>query len=276
MTIRAALLAFASVFAVHADTLILKDGTHVTGKWWSLDASKLHFLVNNQLQHYDRSQISAVTFGDATLPPPPAPAPTEQPPAAQPSPSKSTASQASGPPTLARAPESAPRQAPSLARPSERTPAQTPAPAAGRSVSEPEQIGAVYFRSGAREFIPLEKNQAVERKRGSNTYYEMPSAQSPIRVKSASELVFVVRLPKGIDPSSYSLFPLVVANGARRTESQPGRRGGIVTWPFAIEMIDETGYNTFAFKVKDLPGGEYSFSPSSSNDGYCFGLDGGQ
>ena len=52
------------------NSLILKDGTHVTGRWWSIDATDMHFLVNNQLQHYPRPDVSAVTFGDATLPPP--------------------------------------------------------------------------------------------------------------------------------------------------------------------------------------------------------------
>jgi len=60
---------------------------HVTGRWWSLDATDMHFLVNNQLQHYPRrADVSAVTFGNATLPPLPArstaqPAVSAQPPA---------------------------------------------------------------------------------------------------------------------------------------------------------------------------------------------------
>src|SRR5580698_2031863 len=54
------------------NSLILNDGTHVTGRWWSIDATMMHFLVNSQLQHYPRPDVSAVTFGNATLPPPPA------------------------------------------------------------------------------------------------------------------------------------------------------------------------------------------------------------
>src|SRR5271157_2400116 len=68
------------------NSLILNDGTHVAGRWWSIDPGQLHFLVNNQLQHYPRPGVSGVTFGTATLPPPPArsapPSPTSaQPPA---------------------------------------------------------------------------------------------------------------------------------------------------------------------------------------------------
>ena len=85
--------------------------------------------------------------------------------------------------------------------------------------------------------------------------------------------MFVLRLPKGVDPASYSLFPLATVNGSRRTRSQPGRRGGLMTWPVDIEKNDESSLITYALTVRDLPTGEYSFSPSSSNDGYCFGVD---
>jgi hypothetical protein len=46
-----------------------------------------------------------------------------------------------------------------------------------------------------------------------------------------------------------------------------------VTWPVDIEKNDESSLITYALTVRDLPTGEYSFSPSSSNDGYCFGVD---
>jgi hypothetical protein len=140
-----------------------------------------------------------------------------------------------------------------------------------RGLSQREEIGAVYFSNG-RDLTPLERNQAVARGRGTQ-YWEMPAPQSRVRLKEASALVFVVRLPKGVGADSYSLFPLLTVNGTRRTRPQPGRRGGLVTWPFDIEKNDESGYITYTFTVRDLPTGEYSFSPSTSNDGYCFGVD---
>jgi len=130
----------------------------------------------------------------------------------------------------------------------------------------------VYFWNG-RVLIPLERNQAAERRSGSAQYWEMPAPQSRVRLNEASILVFVLRLPKGVDPASYSLFPLVAVNGSRRTQPQPGRQGGLVTWPFKIEINDQSSLITYALTVRDLPTGEYSFSPSSSNDGYCFGVD---
>jgi hypothetical protein len=131
----------------------------------------------------------------------------------------------------------------------------------------------VYLWNGGKSLSPLDRTQALERGRGSAQYWEMPGPQSRFRVKEAPNLVFVVRLPKGVNPAGYSLFPLSVVDGTRRTRSQPGRQGGLVTWPFKIEINDESSYMTYAFTVRDLPTGEYSFSPSSSNDGYCFGVD---
>jgi hypothetical protein len=234
--------------AAQADTLILKDGTHVTGRWWSVDASHVHILVNNQLQHYPRPDVSAVTFGGATLPPPSTP-----PSATSPQPPTSAAQ---------------PAPAPTLTRPS----GSAPPPAPSRGLSQPEEIGMVYFWNG-RILTPLEHSQAVERKKGSTQYFEMPAPQSSVRLKEASSLVFIVRLPKEVDPASYSLFVLATVDGSRRTQSRPGRRGVLATWPVDIEKNDESSLVTYALTVRDLPTGEYSFSPSSSNDGYCFGVD---
>ena len=129
----------------------------------------------------------------------------------------------------------------------------------------------VYFWNG-KVLTPLERNQAVERRKGSTQYFEMAGPQSRVRLNEASSLVFILRLPKGVDPASYSLFPLATVDGGRRTQSQRGRRGGLMTWPVDIEKNDESSLITYALTVRDLPTGEYSFSPSSSDDGYCFGV----
>ena len=230
---RAALLLLALAACGPADTLFLKNGTKVTGRWWSADASNVHFLVDNQLQHYRREDVTAVTFGNNTPVPPLGPSYT--------------------PP--APAPESRNVNLP---------------PAPTRRPAEPEQAGVVYFRGASGELTPLERNQAAERRRGSAQYWEMPSARSPVRLKTAPQMQFVLRVPEGIDPESYSLYPMAAANGARRTESQPGRKGGPVTLPVDIAKVSGS---TYTLTVKDLAAGEYSFSPSGSNEAYCFGVD---
>jgi hypothetical protein len=119
--------------AAQADTLILKDGTHVTGRWWSIDAGHVHILVNNQLPHYPRPGVSAVTFGNATLPPPP--------------PARSTPPSA----TSAQPPASAaqPARAPTLARPSGSAPPSARPRAVSRNRRKP---GRSTF--GTAEFLP--------------------------------------------------------------------------------------------------------------------------
>ena len=140
MTTRASVLLFCLALTAQADTLILKDGTHVTGRWWSIDASHVHFLVDNQLQHYPRPAVSAVTFGDATLPPL-SPAPSTPPPAISAQPPASAAQ---------------PARAPTLMRPSGSAPPSAPP----RGLSQPEEIGMVYSWNG-KVLTPLERNQAV-------------------------------------------------------------------------------------------------------------------
>lgn len=247
------------------NNLILKDGTHILGRWWSIDATDLHFLVNNQLQHYPRSGVTGVTFGNATLPPPPAP--STLPPATAAQPPASAAQQARAP-TLARSSAGPPPKPPTLMRPSP----GAPPPASPRDLSQPEEIGMVYSWNG-KVLTPLEHNQAVEHKKGSTEYWEMPARQSSVRLSEAPTLVFILRLPKGVDPAGYSLFLLETVDGSRRTRSRPGRGGGLVTWPVDIEINDDSSLITYALRVKDLPTGEYSFSPSGSNDSYCFGVD---
>jgi hypothetical protein len=246
-----------------SNNLILNDGTHVAGRLWSIDATNVHFLVNNQFQHYPRQDVLQVILSEAT---PPAPPERSTPPAASAQPPAS-ALQPVPAPALARS-SAPPAQPPSLTRPSGSAPPSAPA----RAVSQPEQIGMVYFWNGT-VLTPLEVSQAVERKSGSTPYWEMPAAQSPVRLNEASSLVFILRLPRGVDPSSYSLFPLVSANGSRRTQSQPGRQGVLATGPVDIKKNDESSLITYALTLRDLPAGEYAFSPSSSNNAYCFGVD---
>ena len=130
----------------------------------------------------------------------------------------------------------------------------------------------VYFWNG-KGLIPLERNQAAERKKVSAQYFEMPGPKSPVRLPETTSLMFILRLPEGVDPASYSLFSLATVDGGRRTRPQPGRRGVLMTWPVDIEKNDESSLITYNLTVRDLPTGEWSFSPSSSNDGYCFGVD---
>lgn len=241
-------------------SLILKDGTHVSGRWWSIDATDVHFLVNNQLEHYPRHDVLGVTFGNATLPAPPDSVRSAQTPA--------TPAPTAHAPATPRAPSDVPPAPPTLTKPSSAAPRSTPS----RIVSQPDEIGMVYFWNGT-GLVPLEVNRAAPHKSGSAEYWEMAGPQSRVRVNEVDRLVFIVSLPEGVDPASYSLFSLVTVNGSRRTRVQTGRGAGLVTWPVDIQINNRSSLIVYALTVRDLPAGEYSFSPSNTNDGYCFGVD---
>jgi hypothetical protein len=249
------------------NSLILKDGTKVAGRWWSVDAADVHFLVDNQLQHYALSGVLGVTFGNAALPPPPARS-TTPPATSAPPPPPANPVQPAPAPKLARSSSSPPPQPSTPTRPAGNAPSSAPS----RGLSQPDEIGMVYSWDG-KVVTPLEHNRAVEHKSGANPYWEIPAPQSKMRLSEAATLVFVVCLPQGVDPASYSLFPLDTVNGGRRTRSQSGHRGGLMTWPVDIVKNSDASIVTYVLTVRDLPTGEYSFSPSTSNDGYCFGID---
>jgi hypothetical protein len=46
-----------------ADTLILRSGERVSGRWWATDAKMVSFLVDGHLESYPRSDVSEVIFG---------------------------------------------------------------------------------------------------------------------------------------------------------------------------------------------------------------------
>ena len=60
---RIIILLFLLCASACADTLILRNGTRVTGRWWAADANVINFLVNGKLERFARSEVSEVVFG---------------------------------------------------------------------------------------------------------------------------------------------------------------------------------------------------------------------
>jgi hypothetical protein len=84
--IRAMVLLLALTVSGQADTLTFRNGAMVTGTWLGIDGGQIKFEVNDQLQVYPRSDVSAVTFGEPApqnplppIPPPPPPPPDVSP-----------------------------------------------------------------------------------------------------------------------------------------------------------------------------------------------------
>ena len=61
---RSAILLIVLTVAGHADTLILRNGMRVKGRWWATDATLISFLVNDHLERYSRSEVLEVVFGN--------------------------------------------------------------------------------------------------------------------------------------------------------------------------------------------------------------------
>jgi hypothetical protein len=64
---------FVVALPARPDTLVLRNGSSVTGAWAGVTASEISFLVDSLPQKYVRSDVLSVSFGPAT----PAPAPTK-------------------------------------------------------------------------------------------------------------------------------------------------------------------------------------------------------
>jgi hypothetical protein len=237
MRVRTTVLLLVLGLSAHADTLILRNGTRVTGRWWATDANVVNFLVNDRLVGYSRSEVIEVVFGSE--------------PAALPAPMPATPAPATAPP-----------------------PAASTRPAAP-IVSEPDQIGAIYFQQDSGNLRLLERTVGVPHRvsrNGASQYWDMEGPRSPFRLKSGPKLLFVVKMPYGIAPGAFSLYPLETKGSTRRTKAGPGNSLAM-TIPLSIRRV--TGDIYILAPSEQLAPGEYSFSPAKSNDAYCFGIDPG-
>ena len=66
MIVRSSVVLLLLGLTAQADTLILRNGTRVSGRWWATDAKVVSFLVNDHLEFYARPEVSEVVFGERT------------------------------------------------------------------------------------------------------------------------------------------------------------------------------------------------------------------
>jgi hypothetical protein len=102
-------------------------------------------------------------------------------------------------------------------------------------------------------------------------YWEMEGARSPVRIAKGQRVLFVVRLANGIDPASFSLYPLDTVKNMRRMKLAPNDQSGLVTVVTTVTKFGESSYGLSA--GGSFPPGEYAFSPTGLKDAYCFGVD---
>jgi hypothetical protein len=163
--------------------------------------------------------------------------------------------------------------APSAAAP-EPVPVSAARPTA-QAVVVPEQVGVVYFQDGQGNLVALEQIVAAGHRvsagiaaRRPGEYWDMPGAHSSFRLRADTALNFAVELPAGISPATLKLYPLESKGGTRRTRIAAGSPAAI---PVSVRRL---AGNVYVYsEVGGLPPGEYAFSPSNSNDSFCFGID---
>ena len=145
-------------------------------------------------------------------------------------------------------------------------------PEAPRIDLGPDIVGAPFLR-GSSGYIPLEREIGMMSRGGGMygmgaTVYRIQGPRSPVRVRQGDRLVFVVRLNRGDDPRQFQLYRLESKMGYRQT--QPTMGGMPPGLPVTINQIGESVYE---IAPALLYPGEYSVSPTNSNESYCFGVD---
>ena len=132
-------------------------------------------------------------------------------------------------------------------------------------------LGVAYIKDASGALTPLEKTFGTQQGTGRG-YSEIAGARAAVRIRAAQKPIFVVRLPNGADPGKFLLYPMETRNNTRRTFSSANSRDGYRTIP--LNITKAAGASLYEYMpAQDLAPGEYTLSPSDSNDAYCFGID---
>jgi hypothetical protein len=89
-------------------------------------------------------------------------------------------------------------------------------------------------------------------------YAEIDGATSPIRLKGSQEMLFVVKLASGIDPSVFQLFPLARKKDTRRIKNDIKNGTEYLTLPLDVKKYGESSYSLTPANA--LAPGEYALS----------------
>jgi hypothetical protein len=134
-------------------------------------------------------------------------------------------------------------------------------PNAAPAVAEQKVLGVVYWQDPSGVLIPLERLMAKQ----NGQLFEIRGRSSEVRIPENTHPVFVVRLQNGTDPATFKLYPLAVNNQVRITPVKAQ------TLDVQITQIAQSTYKLVP--SANLRAGEYAFSPTTSNESYCFGID---
>ena len=155
-------------------------------------------------------------------------------------------------------------------------------------VAEPEYIEQFLLLDSTGALKPLERQTArldMKVKKlglgGFTESYLISGSRSPVRIVEGTDLSAIIRLTsRDIDPATIvQLYRLkAVKSDNRQVQiaiSASPKATPTITEDSAIPF-EATKYGEKSFRIKPkigLPPGEYAFSLTTSQDGYCFGID---
>ena len=99
--------------------------------------------------------------------------------------------------------------------------------------------------------------------------WEIKGARSTVRIPRSPTLLFLVRLPDGVDPGKIQLIRLT-GSAVRKPYSTPETSN---PWRTAPLSVTKAGDSYGLAPVGELTEGEYAFIRAGSNEAYCFGID---
>lgn len=153
-------------------------------------------------------------------------------------------------------------------------------------VAEPHVTGVFFYLDQDTEgLIALQPQPArqVTRKKGrfgagSETVLTMPGAKSTVRLPSGKPAVFVFAVEPGTDPTRIAQVFQMERKGDTReiliSETSGGRTMNAMSKSMLRFRISRYGKLSFKLQMEGpLIPGEYALSWTTSQTGYCFGVD---
>jgi hypothetical protein len=136
------------------------------------------------------------------------------------------------------------------------------------AATDTRPIGVVHFWDARGPINPLERASVipVSASPAVPATWEIKGARSAFRIKRGPALLFLVRLPDGVDPAKIQLFRLTVS-GMRRPYSSSD------SWRTTPLSVTKAGDSFGLAPVGELVEGEYGFIRPGTGEAYCFGID---
>jgi hypothetical protein len=145
---------------------------------------------------------------------------------------------------------------------------------APKAVTEPEFVDQFFLLDSTGALKPLEQQTGhpEAKRKASGSYTVIPGEHSSVRIPQGTDLSVIVRLARTADPMAVIQFGrLNVKNGERELQVQADKVQNESAVPFEAAKY---GDNSFRIKPRtELGPGEYVLSLTTTDDGFCFGID---